>query len=45
MAIESTNHDTDLIVQVSDAAHTKILEILSEEEEPETLGSAHRGHR
>lgn len=38
MATESTNLDTDLIVQVSDAAHAKILEILSEEEEPETLG-------
>jgi Fe/S biogenesis protein NfuA len=38
MAIESTNTDTDLIVRVSDAALEKILEILSEEDEPETLG-------
>jgi Fe/S biogenesis protein NfuA len=38
MAIEPTNTDTDLIVRVSDAAHAKILEILAEEDEPETLG-------
>jgi len=38
MAIESTNTDTDLIVQVSAAAHAKIFEILAEEEEPESLG-------
>ena len=38
MAIESTNTDTDLIVQVSAPAHAKIFEILSEEEEPESLG-------
>ena len=38
MAIATTNRDTDLIVQVSDAALAKILEILAEEEEPETLG-------
>ncbi|TML15247.1 MAG: hypothetical protein E6G39_07175 [Actinobacteria bacterium] len=38
MAIESTNTDTDLIVQVSAPAHAKIFEILAEEEEPESLG-------
>jgi Fe/S biogenesis protein NfuA len=38
MATESTSTDTDLIVHVSDAAHAKILEILSEEDEPDTLG-------
>lgn len=38
MTIESSNTDTDLIVQVSTAAHAKILEILGEEEEPDTLG-------
>jgi Fe/S biogenesis protein NfuA len=38
MAIESTNTETDLIVRVSDAALAKILEILAEEEEPESLG-------
>jgi Fe/S biogenesis protein NfuA len=36
--METTNSDTDLIVQVSEAAHAKILEILAEEEEPDTLG-------
>jgi Fe/S biogenesis protein NfuA len=38
MAIETTDTDTDLIVQVSEAAHAKILEILAEEDEPDTLG-------
>jgi Fe/S biogenesis protein NfuA len=38
MAIETTDTDTDLIVQVSEAAHSKILEILAEEDEPDTLG-------
>lgn len=38
MAIETTNSDTDLIVSVSDAALAKIIEILADEEEPETLG-------
>jgi Fe/S biogenesis protein NfuA len=38
MAIESTNTETDLIVRVSDAALAKILEILAEEEEPDSLG-------
>ena len=38
MAIETTNSDTDLIVQVSEAALAKILEILAEEEEPDSLG-------
>ena len=38
MAIETTNSDTDLIVQVSEGAHAKILEILAEEDEPDTLG-------
>lgn len=38
MAIETTNSDTDLIVRVSEAALAKILEILAEEEEPDTLG-------
>ena len=38
MATEATNTDTDLIVQISETAHAKVLEIRGDEDEPETLG-------